>query len=91
VQFYPLLAIPLLILLFPPRYTGTGWLFAALGWYVPAKLLDHPFDRDVYKLLDHAVSGHTLKHLAAAAGAWALLRMLQNRRPAPLAATIKTP
>jgi hypothetical protein len=91
VQFYPLLAIPLLMFLFPPRYTGAGWLFAALGWYVLAKFLEHPFDRDVYNLLHHVVSGHTLKHLAAAAGAWALLRMLQTRRPAPLAATIKTP
>jgi hypothetical protein len=91
VQFYPLLGIPLLLLLFPPRYTGTGWLFAALGWYVLAKFLEHPFDADVYNHLRHVISGHTLKHLAAAAGAWALLRMLQSRHPSPLPATLKTP
>jgi hypothetical protein len=91
VQFYPLLAIPLLLLLFPPRSTGSGWLFAALGWYVLAKLLEHPFDADVYNHLGHVVSGHTLKHLAAAAGAWALLRMLQTRHPASPPVTLKTP
>jgi hypothetical protein len=91
VQFYPLLAIPLLLLLFPPRYTGTDGLFAALGWYVLAKVLEHPGDIPVFSL-GHAVSGHTLKHLAAACGAWALLRMVRGRRPvSALPSTLPAP
>jgi hypothetical protein len=82
VQFYPVLAIPLLVVLFPPRYTRTAGLFVALGWYVLAKIFEHPYDRGVFSL-GEVVSGHTLKHLAAACGAWALLRMLQARRPVP--------
>jgi hypothetical protein len=89
VQFYPLLAIPLLVALFPPRYTGTAGLFMALGWYVLAKLLEHPFDPTVYAW-GQVVSGHTLKHLAAACGAWTLLRMLQSRRSTCFAAPAKT-
>jgi hypothetical protein len=80
VQFYPGLAIPLLLLLFPPRYTHSHSLFVALGWYVLAKFLEHPFDHHIFRL-GQVVSGHTLKHLAAACGVWVLLRMVRERRP----------
>jgi len=87
VQFYPLLAIPLLLLLFPPRYTGTGYLFLALFWYVLAKLAEH--------LLDHPfffwtgwVSGHTIKHLLAAVGAYCILRMVMRREPVAAASSL---
>ena len=79
VQFYPMLALPLLLLLLPPRYTRTVDLFVALGWYVLAKVCEHPGDQPIYEL-GHVVSGHTLKHLAAAAAAYWILRMLQQRR-----------
>jgi hypothetical protein len=81
-QFYPMLALPLLLLLLPPRYTRTGDLVIALGWYVLAKACEHPGDAAIYAL-GHVISGHTLKHLAAAAGAYWVLRMLQKRRPSP--------
>jgi hypothetical protein len=84
VQFYPVLAMPLMLLLFPPRYTGTGWLFAALGCYVLAKVAEHPFDGPIYDALGHTVSGHTLKHLLAAASVYCVLHMLRHRRPIDL-------
>jgi hypothetical protein len=78
VQFFPCLALPLLLLLFPPKYTGTFcWVIAAM-LYALAKLLE---------LKDHQVhanfilSGHTLKHLLAAAACFAVLRYFQTRRP----------
>ncbi len=80
VQFYPMLALSLLLLLLPPRYTRTSDLFIALGWYVLAKGCEHLGDKAIYAL-GHLVSGHTLKHLAAAAGAYWVLRILQTRRP----------
>lgn len=68
VQFYPVLAIILMIALFPPRHDGTAkYLFWTLGWYVAAKLLEH-FDPQIFALTGHLVSGHTLKHVAAAVG-----------------------
>src|SRR5262245_42133150 len=79
VQFLPLLALPLLLLLFPPRYTRTGDLLGALGWYVLAKVCEHPLDGPLFDL--SGVSGHTLKHLTAALGAYWILRMLMHRRP----------
>jgi hypothetical protein len=84
VQFYPMLALPLLLLFLPPRYTRTADFFVALGWYVLAKVCEHPGDRPIYEL-GHIVSGHTLKHLSAAISAYWILRMLQKRRGSVLA------
>jgi hypothetical protein len=85
VQFYPLLTIPLLIWLFPARYTRAGYVFVALGWYLLAKGLEVGFvDHAVYAV-GQFVSGHTLKHLAAAAGAFWLFLMVRYRRPAAAA------
>ncbi len=79
VQFYPLLILPIILLLFPSRYThGADW-FVSLGWYALAKVLEEA-DRLVYAL-GHVVSGHTLKHLAAALSTYWVLRMLWARRP----------
>src|SRR5205807_2201967 len=78
-QFYPLLAIPLMLLLFPAPYTRSGELFAALGWYVVAKACEE-LDGPIFAL-GHALSGPTLKYLAAGAGAWQVLHMLGHRRP----------
>lgn len=80
VQFLPLAALPLLLLWFPPAYTRAGDLWAVLGWYVGAKLLEW-WDRPVFEL-GGLVSGHTLKHLAAAAAALWILRMAMARRAA---------
>jgi len=78
VQAYAILTL-LVILLLPPRYTRSGDLLAVVGFYVLAKLLE-TCDRAVFSA-GHLVSGHTLKHLAAAAAGWWILRMLQRRKP----------
>lgn len=79
VQFYPAMGIPLMMLLFPPRYTHARWLWGTIGWYALAKAVEH-LDRPIFELTG-VVSGHNLKHLfAALAGGWLLL-MLQRRRP----------
>jgi hypothetical protein len=86
VQFYPLLTIPLLIYLFPARYTCAGHVFVAVGWYLLAKGLEvGVVDHGVYAA-GGLLSGHTLKHLAAALGAYWIFRMARDRRPVPTAA-----
>ncbi|MFQ5581552.1 MAG: ceramidase domain-containing protein [Mariprofundaceae bacterium] len=79
VQFFPMLAIPLMVLLFPARYTRTGDLLGVLACYVLAKAFEF-LDRQMFDLTG-IISGHTMKHLAAAAAAYLLLNMLRNRRP----------
>jgi Ceramidase len=79
VQFFPCLALPLLFLMFPPKYTGQSyWIFAA-ALYALAKLLEF-YDGVIYSV-GSILSGHTLKHLAAAAACFAVLRYFQTRRP----------
>jgi len=79
VQFYPMLAILLLLLLFPPRYTRQWDLVVIFALYVAAKLLELA-DRPIFNL-GHVVSGHTLKHLAAAVACFWIARMVALRVP----------
>ncbi len=79
VQFFACLALPLLFLLFPPKYTGTFYWIIAAALYALAKLLEY-YDGAVHSA-GSIVSGHTLKHLAAAGACLAILRYFQTRRP----------
>jgi hypothetical protein len=80
VQFFPLIGIPLLIALLPSRYTRGGDIFLVMAAYVVAKLLEG-FDAEVFAVTRGVVSGHALKHLAAAFGVCFLVRMLKRREP----------
>jgi hypothetical protein len=79
VQFYPLLAVPILLFL-QPRYSGGGWLLGAILLYALAKAFE-ALDAPIFGL-GRALSGHTLKHLFAALSGYAVWRMLQTRQPA---------
>ena len=80
VQFYPMLALPLIIGLFTQhRYTPGRYLAWVILWYGLSKLFEH-FDTEVFDLLGHTVSGHTLKHLTAALAPFIVVRMLLARR-----------
>ncbi|MBI2686705.1 MAG: ceramidase domain-containing protein [Acidobacteria bacterium] len=80
VQFYPMLAIPLMLWLFPPRYTASHRIWQMILWYVAAKILEAA-DVAVFHALGMQMSGHALKHLAAAMALWMPLRMLAEREP----------
>ncbi len=80
VQIYSALAL-LLALLLPPRYTRSSDFAVVFGFYLMAKTFETA-DRVIFSM-GHIVSGHTLKHLAAAAAGYWILRMLQLREPYP--------
>jgi len=86
VQFGSLLAILLLVLLFPARYTRSADFFVAMVLYALAKLCES-FDRQIFSL-GRIVSGHTLKHLAAALAIYWILRMVMLRTPRVEKATL---
>jgi hypothetical protein len=77
VQFYPMLAIPLICLFFPGRRTTGKHVFYMALWYSLAKVCEH-FDSEIYALLGNTVSGHTLKHLIAAVATYMVLAMLRG-------------
>jgi hypothetical protein len=78
-QFGSLIAILLLMALFPPRFTQGRDLVVALVIYAAAKGLEAG-DRVIYSA-GGIVSGHTLKHIAAAIATYWILRMLKLRIP----------
>ena len=77
-QFFPFVTLILILQLFPPKYTGALYWIAALALYALAKLLEF-LDDKIFSFGSN-VSGHTLKHLAAAGAAWTILRHFQTRR-----------
>ncbi len=79
VQFFPCVVLPLIFVLFAPKYHGTAYWFAAAGLYLAAKLLEH-FDAAVYSALG-VMSGHPLKHLAAAAACYCIYLAFRDRKP----------
>jgi hypothetical protein len=78
VQTYSALVL-LLALVFPKRYTRSSDLAVVVGLYALAKALE-TLDKPIFAA-GHIVSGHTLKHLAAGAAGYWILRMLQERQP----------
>jgi hypothetical protein len=77
VQVYAILIL-LLALLLPAKYSRGSDFAVIVGFYVLAKILEET-DRQVFAL-GHIVSGHTLKHLAAAGAGYWVLRMLMKRQ-----------
>jgi hypothetical protein len=76
--------ILLLVLAFPARYTRGSDIGIMVGLYALAKMFEL-LDKPIFRA-NGWISGHTLKHLAAAAAGYRMLRMLQNRKPlAPFA------
>jgi len=83
-QAYAVIALLLIAWMFPSRYTRGGDLYWVFAGYVVAKLFE-TFDRAVYAL-GGVISGHSLKHLAAAVAGGFVCRMLLLRSlrvPAP--------
>jgi hypothetical protein len=77
-QFGSLLVLVLLLGLFPPHYTRGYDFVIALGFYALAKALE-TLDRQVFSATHGAMSGHAMKHIAAAVAAYCILRMLKLR------------
>jgi hypothetical protein len=79
VQFGSLALVLALCLLLPSRYTRGNDMFVVVGLYALAKLFES-LDEQIFAL-GGIVSGHTLKHLAAALACYFVLRMLTRRKP----------
>lgn len=77
VQFGSIALVLVISLLYRSRYTQGGVIFALAAAYGVAKVVE-TYDREIFEL-GQWMSGHTLKHLSAAAGVYLLLRALQRR------------
>ena len=78
VQFLPFILIPLIILLFPSKLTGTYFIWALLFSYAIGKVFELS-DAPIYRALH--LSGHTLKHLMAGIGVFIVVFGIKKRTP----------
>jgi hypothetical protein len=77
VQFFPMLALPLILWIFPPRYSHGYLFYVVLGLYALAKVFEAA-DSFVFEAV--SVSGHTIKHLLGGLSAYCVLEMLKARK-----------
>ena len=68
-----IVALPVLLAFRPARYTGVGGFIAMFALYGLAKAFES-LDKPIFAVL-RVISGHTLKHLAAAFGTYFLARL----------------
>ncbi len=84
VQFLPMMLIPLILLLHKPVIGAVRYYWIMLLFYVLAKVTEF-LDMPIYSA-GALISGHSLKHLFAAASAATLLYALVQRSRLPVAA-----
>ena len=77
VQFGSLVVLVAILFLYPDPRSETRWLVGGLSGYAIAKVFESA-DLGIYSLT-HGVSGHTLKHLAAAAAVGCVIAMFRAR------------
>jgi ceramidase len=77
VQFYPMLALPLLLILFPSRYSAPAGVWAMIAFYALAKILEY-FDHQIAPVL--STGGHPWKHLAGGAAMLCYVSAISGRR-----------
>jgi hypothetical protein len=84
-QFLPALLLPLLLVLFPARLRSRAWVWWSLALYAAAKLAE-ACDGHLFRLTGQ-ISGHSLKHLLAAAAAGLFVLAWKQRSPVPASST----
>ncbi len=80
IQYLPVVLLPLILLLFKTTLTPVAFLWAVCGSYLAAKIVES-LDRQIYAM-GHILSGHSIKHLAAAFGAYVFYIALRRRKTA---------
>ncbi|CAF0716814.1 unnamed protein product [Adineta steineri] len=78
IQFFPMIYIPILILISPSVYSQTIYYVFACGLYTLAKLCEIA-DKQIFRLTSKTISGHTLKHIFSALAIAVMVYMLQTR------------
>ncbi len=76
VQFYPMLAIPLMVFMYPAAKSLRKVIISVIALYALAKVFEGA-DQVIFNL-GHVVSGHTLKHVVAAVAIIPLISYLNR-------------
>ncbi len=79
VQFFPWIALPYFVIFFPSPENKSIYLVWAFASVILSKFFEM-YDREVFSLLHHTISGHTLKHLSSALGVYFLVLYVKSKR-----------
>lgn len=77
-QYLPVLLIPVILFLFKSKLAPVAYIWAILAAYLAAKIAES-FDRPIYAAA-HVMSGHPIKHLAAAFATFIFYIALRRRK-----------
>lgn len=72
VQFFPIIAIPLILILYSPKVEFRKQILFIFLFFGTAKICEK-FDKEIYDLLDKVISGHSLKHLFMVAAGYEIV------------------
>ncbi|MFI1744198.1 ceramidase domain-containing protein [Thalassobellus sediminis] len=78
IQFYPMLAIPIILIFFKSMYNKTFGYWLLLFAYIIAKFFEY-FDSEIFTFLG-VLSGHSLKHIISVFGIFVLHYMYIKRQ-----------
>ena len=78
VQFFPLLAIPLILQLYKSTFNMTKEVSFIFFFFGVAKLTE-TYDEEIFNWLEYTLSGHSLKHLLMAVAGFWMVVLLQRR------------
>ncbi|MBF0410821.1 MAG: ceramidase domain-containing protein [Candidatus Riflebacteria bacterium] len=81
IQLVPQMSIPMLLVLFPGRFTHRYLLAFTLLFYLSAKLTEK-HDQEIFSLI--SISGHSVKHIFAGIACYLICLMLRNRSLKPV-------
>jgi hypothetical protein len=76
VQFYPMVMIPLMLILFKGKRSINRELWLIILFYGASKLTEH-FDQQIFDALKF-MSGHAIKHMLAAVATWYIVKSFQK-------------
>ena len=78
VQFLPIVLIPIMLMIYGSVLSGRSWILSIILCYGIAKAAEM-YDGWIYEMT--GFSGHSLKHLIAAVGAYVFLLSFKFRKP----------
>jgi hypothetical protein len=79
IQFSSFLTIPMILILYPSRFSHKSFYVYTLIAYALAKIVETK-DELIFEQTHHVISGHSLKHILAAVGIGLLWCMLKVRK-----------
>ena len=79
IQFFPMLAIPVILIFFKSQFSHVKAYWVLIACYALAKVFES-LDNDIYSFLGFTISGHSIKHMIAALGLYVLLRAYEQRK-----------